>query len=458
MKTIICGAGQVGQNIAEYLTDEDDDVTLVDIDDKVLAEIGETLDVRGVVGYGTYPSVLRDAGAENTDMIIAVTPNDEINMITCLVAQKLFNVPLKIARIRNPEYLSKSWAVMYEGSIMPIDVPISPEMEMAKSITRTLSTAGAVEVVPLSDGKVHLIAVRCKADSPLIRTEVNNILMVYPELSLSVAAIVRGGRVITPYPNEQLQDRDEIYFLVPSEQIQQALAAFGYEETVNQKVIIAGAGRTTEYLMKFLTDTKPEYTLTVIEKDKNKAAKMADMFGMINVINGDYLEPEILEEAGIRETHTMIALTEFDEDNIFVSLLAKRYGVGRAFSLVNKILYHNLVANLGVDVILDLKVVTISGIVSYVRGKSVKKSYSVRGGRDELLEIIIDKSSRFRGKKISSLAMPKGAFLAGMLREDKFIIPREDMMMKMDDVLYIWARHYVITEIEKMFALRKEAF
>jgi trk system potassium uptake protein TrkA len=458
MKTIICGAGRMGKNIAEYFADENDDITLVDTDEEVLSELGDSLDVRCVIGYGTYPSVLKDAGAESADMIIAVYPDDEMNMITCMVAHNIFGVPLKIARIRNPEYLSKSWSAMYENNVMPINVLISPEKEMAKSIAVTLSTAGAVEVVPLSDGKVYLIAVRCKSDTPLIRTEMSNILMVYPELSLSPVAIVRDGRILKPYPTEQVQDKDEIYFLVPAEQTEQALSAFGYEETENQKVIITGGGRIAEYLVKFLTEAKSEYTLTVIEKDKEKAAKLADMFSSVNVINGDYLEPDILDEAGIKNANTMIALTDFDEDNVLVSLLAKRYGVGRAFALVNKIPYHNLVSNLGVDVILDLKVVTLSGIVPYVRGKSVKKSYSVRGGRDEMLEVAIEKSSRFRGKKVSALEMPKGAFFAGMLRDGQFLIPNAETVIQLDDILYIWSRHYSIGEIQKMFALKKEKF
>ncbi len=458
MKTIICGAGQIGRNIAEYFTDENDDITLVDTDEDVLAEIADTMDVRCVIGYGTYPSVLKDAGAESADMIIAVSPNDEINMITCLVAHNTFDIPLKIARIRSPEYLSKSWSSMYEGNVMPIDVLIAPEKEMARSIARTLGAEGAVEVVPLSDGRVYLVAVRCKPDTPLIRAEMDSLLMVYPELTLSPAAIVRGGRVLRPSANEQVQDKDEIYFLVPYEQIQLALSAFGYEEIPNQRVIVTGAGRITEYLIKILTETRPEYTLTVIEKDEGKAAELADMFESVNVIHGDSLEPEILEEAGVRNAQTIIALTDFDEDNVLVSLLAKRYGVGRAFALVNKMSYHNLVSNLGIDVILDLKAVTISGIVPYVRGKSVKKSYSVRGGRDELLEVVIEKSSRFRGKTVSSLEMPKGSFFAGMLREGNFLIPKEDTVIKLDDVLYIWSRHYSIGEVEKMFALKKEKF
>ena len=458
MKTIICGAGQIGKSIAEYFTDENDDITFIDTDKDALAEMGDTLDVRCVTGFGTYPGVLKDAGAESADMIISVYPDDEINMITCLVAHNIFKVPLKIARIRSPEYLSKSWSSMYAEDIMPIDVLISPEKEMAKSVALTLGTAGAVEVVPLSDGKVYMIAVRCKPDTPLIRTEMSNISMIYPELSLSPAAIVRGGRVLKPYANEQVQDKDEIYFLIPQEQIPQALSAFGYEEKEKQNVIITGAGRITDYLVKILTETKPEYALTVIEKDKERATQLADMFKDINVIQGDYLEPDILDESGIKDADTIIALTDFDEDNVLVSLLAKRYGVSRAFALVNKIPYHNLVSNLGIDVIMDLKVVTLSGIVPFVRGKSVKKSYSVRGGKDEMLEVAIEKTSRFRGKKVSSLELPKGAFFAGMMRDGQFLMPNQDAVLQLDDVLYIWSRHYSIGDIQKMFALRKEKF
>ena len=452
MKIIICGAGQVGTDIAKYLSDEADSVTLIDTDIKLTDELNEKIDVRAIAGNGSYPDILQSAGAADTDMIVAVTPSDELNIVICSVAHSLFNIPTKIARIRAPEYLDKRWATLYKKGNIPIDVIISPEMEMAKSITRTLSVPGALEVLPLADGKIYLLAMRCKKDCPLINTPIEKIGAVVPDLHLSTISIIRSGRSLVPRLDEQIEEQDEVYFLVPSEEVSKAAAAFGYDEPSSGKIVIFGAGRTSLFLAESLLDADPSRSITIIEKDSELAEVAANAFANIKVINGDFLEYEILEEAGIRQTETVIALTSYDEDNILGSLLAKRYGVRQTFSLTGKMAYHNLIANLGIDVVLDTKAVTISGIIRNVRKGFVKSSFAIEGGIAELLEIDISEETGYIHKKVKSLDLPKGVFLGAVLRRDKFIVPTEDLTFDKGDRLFFLARHNAVKALEKTFS------
>jgi len=452
MKIIICGAGQVGTDIAKYLSDEADSVTLIDTDIKLTDELNEKIDVRAIAGNGSYPDILQSAGAADTDMIVAVTPSDELNIVICSVAHSLFNIPTKIARIRAPEYLDKRWATLYKKGNIPIDVTISPEIEMAKSITRTLSVPGALEVLPLADGKIYLLAMRCKKDCPLISIPIEKIGAVVPDLHLSIISIIRSGHSLVPRLDEQIEEQDEVYFLIPSEEVPKAAAAFGYDEPTSGKIVIFGAGRTSLFLAESLLEADPSRSITIIEKDSELAEAAANALANIKVINGDFLEYEILEEAGIRQTETVIALTPYDEDNILGSLLAKRYGVRQTFSLTGKMAYHNLIANLGIDVVLDTKAVTISGIIRNVRKGFVKSSFAIEGGIAELLEIDISEETGYVHKKVKSLDLPKGVFLGAILRRDKFIVPTDDLAFDKGDRLFFLARHNAIKALEKTFS------
>ncbi len=452
MKIIICGAGQVGTNIAKYLAEEENAVTLIDSDEQVIDDISESIDVRAVYGHGSYPEILEEAGAKNADMIIAVTPSDELNMVTCLVAKSIFNLPTKIARIRSPEYLGSEWANIYTSGNMPIDVIISPEIEMAKAVERNLGAPGALEVVPLLNNKVYLLAVRCDENSPVLHITLRQIASIFPDIVMNIVGILRGGHLLLPSLDEHIQLNDEVYFVVEAAQVLRSLNAFGHEERAANHIVIFGAGRIGTYLAGQLEEKKLVDSVTIIERDASVAEQASEALPGVKIINGDFLEAEILEEAGIRNIETTIALTPEDEDNILGSLLVRRYGVKQTFAMVNKVAYNNLVANLGVDVVLDPKSITISSIIHHVRRGNIQSAYAIRGGIAEVLEIDISTNAEYIGMPVGEMELPKGAVLGGIFREDSLLIPNVDTVLAIGDILLFFVRHGAIKNVEKMFS------
>ena len=452
MKIIICGAGQVGTNIAKYLAEEENAVTLIDSDEEVVDDISESIDVRAVYGHGSYPEILEEAGANNADMIISVTPSDELNMVTCLVANSIFNIPTKIARIRSPEYLGSEWANIYTSGNMPIDVIISPEIEMAKAIERNLSAPGALEVIPLLNEQVYLLSVRCDEESPVLHISLREIASIFPDIVMNITGILRNGHLIFPSMEESIEVNDEVYFVVKSSQVLRALNAFGHEERVANHIVIFGAGRIGLYLAGQLEENKLVDSVTIIERDADIAEHASEVLPGVKIIHGDFLEAEILEEAGIRNIETSIALSGEDEDNILGSLLVKRYGVKQTFAMVDKVAYNNLVANLGVDVVLDPKSITISSIIHHVRRGNIQSAYAIRGGIAEVLEVDISANAEYIGMRVEEMELPKGSVLCGIFREDNFILPNSDTLLNSGDILLFFVRHGAIKNIEKMFS------
>ncbi|MBR7158813.1 MAG: Trk system potassium transporter TrkA [Alphaproteobacteria bacterium] len=452
MKIIICGAGQVGTDIAKYLAEEENAVTLIDSDEEVVDNISESIDVRAVYGHGSYPEILEEAGAENADMIIAVTPSDELNMVTSLVANSIFHIPTKIARIRSPEYLGREWADIYTSGNMPIDVIISPEIEMAKAIERNLSAPGALEVIPLLNEQVYLLSVRCDENCPVLRISLRQIASIFPDIAMSVTGIVRNGHLLFPSLEEHIQLNDEVYFLVKSSQVLRALNAFGHEERAANHIVIFGAGRIGVYLAGQLEEKKLVDSVTIIERDAHTAEKASEALPDVKIIHGDFLEADILEEAGIRNIETSIALSGEDEDNILGSLLVRRYGVKQTFAMVDKVAYNNLVANLGVDVVLDPKSITISSIIHHIRRGNIQSAYAIRGGIAEVLEVDISANAEYIGMPVEEMVLPKGAVWGGIFRDDNLLLPYGDTVLASGDILLFFVRHGAIKNVEKMFS------
>ncbi|MBW7849165.1 MAG: Trk system potassium transporter TrkA [Rhodospirillales bacterium] len=458
MKVIVCGAGQVGFNIARYLASENNDVTVIDQRPELIRKISDTLDVQAILGYASHPPVLEQAGAGDADMIIAVTHADEVNMVACQVAHSLFNVPTKVARVRNQSYLSPIWANLFSRDHMPIDVIISPEIEVARAITRRLQVPGAIEVIPLANDKVRLIGVRCSEECPLINTPLRQLAVLFPDLNIVVIGIVRQGRAIVPTSEDQMLVGDEVYFVVDTRHIDRAMYAFGHEEQEARRIVIFGGGNIGTFLAQQIEEQHPGVTTKVIEFDKERAEFVAKTLHRTVVLNGDVLDSEILEEAAVATAETVVAVTNDDETNILSALLAKRYGARRAMALINKTTYSTLVSTLGVDVVISPRAITVSNILQHVRRGRIHAVHSLHEGFGELIEADALETSPLVGKPLKEIRLPKGVLIGAVVRDGQVISPRGTTVVQANDRVVLFAASEAVKKIEKMFSVRLEYF
>lgn len=458
MKVVICGAGEVGSNIARYLAAEANDVTVVDQSATLIRQLSDSLDVSGLVGHASQPDVLERAGIEDADMIIAVTLTDEVNMIACQVAHSLFGVPTKIARIRSQSYLQPLWSGMFTRDHIPIDVVISPEVEIARAVTRRLEVPGATEVIPLSKDKVRLIGVRITEDTPLINTPLRQLTSLFPEMQIIVVGIKRGDTSIIPHAEDEMFPGDDVYFVVASDQCERAMSAFGHEEPETRRAVIFGGGNVGVFLAQELEREHGEINVKIIEVNRARAETVSSMLDNTVVINGSILEPEILYEAGVDKAETVIAVTEDDETNILASLLAKKCGAQRAITLVNKSTYNPLMGPLGVDVVVNPRSITVSQILSHVRRGRVHAVYSVQEDFGELIEADALETSTLVGKPLKDVNLPGNARFGAIIRDDQVIVPRPNTVVSGGDRIILFAAKDAVRHVEKLFSVRLEYF
>lgn len=458
MKVVICGAGEVGSNIARYLATEANDVTVVDQSTELIRQLSESLDVTGLVGHASQPDVLERAGIEDADMLIAVTLTDEVNMIACQVAHSLFGVPTKIARIRSQSYLQPMWSNMFTRDHLPIDVVISPEIEIARAVTRRLEVPGAMEVIPLSDDKVRLIGVRITDDTPLINTPLRQLTSLFPEMQIIIVGIKRGDTSIVPHAEDEMFPGDDVYFVVASDQCDRAMAAFGHEEPETRRAVIFGGGNIGLFLAKELERDHSEINVKIIELSRERAEVVSADLKNAVVINGNILEPEILYEAGVDKAETVIAVTEDDETNILASLLAKKCGAQRAITLVNKSTYNPLMGPLGVDVVVNPRSITVSQILSHVRRGRVHSAYSVQENFGELIEADAMETSILVGKPLKEVDLPGGTRVGAIIRDGQIIVPRPQTVIEGGDRIILFAATDAVRKVEKLFSVRLEYF
>lgn len=459
MKVIVCGAGQVGSNIAAYLAEEGVDVTVIDSNPDIVADLTERLDVSGVVGYASHPNVLEQAGASDAEMIIASTQHDETNMVACQVAHSVFNVPKTVARVREQVYLDPAWAGMFAREHVPIDVVISPEVEVARAITSRMRVPGAFNIISLADGLVQLVSVICNEDCPLVNTPIKHLTNLFPNLEIQIVAIIRGEEKIIPDSSEHLEVGDEVYFVTASRHLTRSLAAFGHTEPESRKIIIVGAGKIGLRLAQDLRSTYPGVTIKIIELNEKAAQRAAEVLDdSIVVLQGDSLKEDILKEASIDVAETIITVTNSDEANILVSLLGKQYGCERAIALVNSTEYIQLVSNLGIDAVVNPKTITVSTILQHIRRGRIRSAFAVRDGFAEVLEIEALDTSGIINTELQDIDIPETMIFGAIVRKDEIIMPRPNTVIRTGDRVIILASHDNIKAVEQMFAVRPEFF
>jgi len=454
MNIIICGAGKVGFSISKQLSAQGHAVTVVDQSKEDIKKINETQDVKGIVGRATLPSVLENAGAEKTDMIIAVTRNDETNMIICQLASSLFNISKKIARIRSKEFLEGKWSKLYNKSNIPIDVIISPEIEVAKSLFRRLEAPGALDSVPFANGKVKMLEISVEKSCPIINTTLKNLTEKFPNFKANILGAVRKENFVFLKKNDKILQGDKVYLVASSEQLNEILKAFGHEEKAAEKILIIGGGNIGLNLAKLVENNSKGARVKIIEKNKSRAEEIANELESSIVINGDGLDEEILKEAKIEESETVLALTNDDENNIMACVLAEKTAPNkRTIAIVNKSNYSLLQSSLNIDDLVDPRMTTVSRIMEHVHKGTIGTVYSLLDGEYEFIEAEILEKSELLNKKIKDSDLPEHIRIGAIVRKEKVIIPRSSSVFEKGDLVVFLAKREHLKEVESIFAV-----
>ncbi len=458
MKVIVCGAGQVGTSIVRHLVAENHDVTVVDQTPDLVRKIGDSMDVRAMEGFASHPDVLEAAGARDCDMIVAVTYADEVNMVACQIAHSLFNIPTKIARIRNQSYLQPIWSDLFSRENMPIDAIISPEIEVSRAISRRLNVPGAFDSIPMAGGRIQVVGIRCNEDCPILHTPLGQLDDLFPDLHTTVVAIVRNGKGFVPRAGEHMLPGDEVYCIAESRHVPRVMASFGHEEPEARRIIILGGGNIGASLARDIEANHPNVTAKLVEYDKARAQQVATELNRTVVINGDALDPDILDEANVATAEAVIAVTNEDEVNILASLLAKRFGAIKAMTLINNMTYAALVSTLGVDVVVSPRAITVSTILQHIRRGRIRAAHAIHDDFGEVMEGEVMDTSPLIDIPLRDMNLPKGVIIGALMRDTEVIIPRGDTRIRARDRVVLFAETPAVRKIERMFSVSLEFF
>ena len=454
MNIIICGAGRVGFTIAKVLSEQNHSVTVIDQSSEDIQKINEDLDVKAIVGKATYPSVLEKANAAEADMIIAVTRNDEINMLICQIAYSIFNIQKKIARIRSKDYLNPKFSKVYNKENLPIDVIISPEIEIAKSIQRKLEAPGALDNVTFAQNKIRLLEILVTERCSLINIPLNELTKKFPKLEANILGVIRNDKFIIMKKNDVMNKDDKAYVIINSEQMQQTLQAFGHEEKISTKILIIGGGNIGFNLAKNIEQSFESARIKIIEKDKSRAEMIANELNNSIVINGNGLDENVLTEANLEEIETVIALTNDDEDNLMACVLVEKFSKDkRTMALINKPNYSLLQSSLKIDDLIDPRMNTVSSILKHVHKGTIETAYTILNGEYEVIEAEIIETSELINKELKNSNLPDEIRIGAILRDKNIIIPRSNFIFKKEDIVVFLAKRDQLSIVENMFRI-----
>ncbi len=457
MKVIICGAGQVGYGIAKRLVEENNSVTVIERSPELIQRITETLDVKAILGHGSHPEILDRAGAKDADMLISVTFADEVNMVAAQIAHSIFNVPMKIARVRSQSYLNPIWQDLFSRDNMPIDVIISPELEVGDTVLARLSNPGAAETASFAQDKVKLIGVRLAENCPVVNTPLSQLTELFPDIKATVVGIVRDARFFVPAKGDQMLIGDYVYVVTDSEMLARTIAIFGHEEREAKKVLIIGGGNIGFYVAQAL-ENQSHLNVKIIESNKERAVQIADQLKRTVVLLGDGLDQDILREAGIGGVETVVSLTNSDEVNILASVIAKQNGASQTMCLINDSDYSALTTSLGIDAFIDPKAITVSRILQHVRRGRIRALYSIAQGRAEVIEAEALETSPLVGTPLKEARLPDEIAIGAIIRGDEFIRPRGDTRIEKGDTVVLLAERGMTEKVEKVFRVSLEYF
>ena len=460
MNIIICGAGRVGFTIAKILSEQGHSITVIDQSSEDIQKIDDSLDVKSIVGKATYPSILEKANASDADMIIAVTRNDEINMLICQIAFSIFNVQKKIARIRSQNYLNPKFSKVYNKENLPIDVIISPEIEIAKSLQRKLEAPGALDNVPFADNKIRLLEISIDENCSLKDVKLNEITKKFPKLNANILGVIRDDKFVVLKKTDIMFKGDKAYVAINAAQMKDTLNAFGHNEKISNKILIIGGGNIGFNLAKNLEESFDSARVKIIEKNKERAELIASQLNNTIVINGDALDEEVLMEANIDEVQTVLALTNDDEDNLMVSVLVEKFAKDnsklnekRTMALINKPNYSLLQSSLKIDDFIDPRMNTVSSILKHIHKGTIENAYSILNGEYEIIEAEIIETSELINKELKNSNLPDEIRVGAILRGEDVIIPRSNFIFKKEDIVVLLAKKDFLHVVENMFRI-----
>ena len=454
MNIVICGAGRVGFTIAKLLSEQNHSITVIDQSSEDIQKINETLDVKAIVGKATSPAILEKANISEANMIIAVTRNDEINMLICQIAHSLFKTPKKIARIRAQEYLDPKFAQLFNKENLPIDFVISPEIEIAKSIHRKLESPGASDNVPFANNNIRLLEIQVDERCPINNIKLNELTKKFPKLNANILGVVRNNEFIFLKKNDVMKKNDNAYVAINASQIQDTLEAFGHNYPISKKILLIGGGNIGYNLAKYIEASPNDTRLKIIEKNKTRAEYLASELSNTIIINGDGLDEEVLKEANLDESETVIALTNDDEDNLMVGVLVEKFSQNkRTMVLTTKPNYSLLQASLNIDDLIDPRMNTVSSILKHVHKGTIESAYSILNGEYEVIEAEIIDTSDLINKELKNADLPDEIKIGAVLRDKEVIIPRSNYVFKKNDIVVFIAKKDQIPLVENIFRI-----
>ena len=458
MKVIICGAGQVGWQIARHLSGEKNDVTVVDNNPELVRRATDTLDVQGITGFASYPEVLERAGARDADMIIAATFSDEVNMVTCQVAHSVFAVPRKIARLRARSYRDAIYSDLYRRDHLPIDVVISPEAEVAQAALARILSPATFDTESFLSGDAKLLGIQLEADCPVLDTPLRQLSELFSTLRAIVVGIRRAGAVFVPEPGDQLYAGDQIYVFTHTVDVNRTLEIFGKGARRPERVLIIGGGNVGLTVARALETGPDRMRVRVIEKSRRTAEGAADALERTIVLNGDGLDMEILREAGIDRTDAVLCVTDDDKTNLLAALRAKTAGATLSIALVNDPSLVPLMSPLGIDAYINPRATTVSSILRHIRHGRVRGVYSVGDAEAEVIEAQVLSTSAIAGRQIREIDFPEGVLVGAVQKGGKVVRPSGSTRIEEGDVIVLFALAADVPAVETLLQVSIDFF
>ena len=451
MKIIILGAGQVGRTAAYQLSREEaNDVTVIEQNEEILRDLQDRLDIRTVNGNASSPRILEAAGIADTDILVALTNSDEVNMLACQVAWTLYRTPKKIARVRAADYTERDRLFGENG--VAVDVWISPEQLVTEYVARLIRYPGALQVLDFADGRVRLVGIRALKGGPLVGQALSALREHIPTADARVAAIYRAGKSVKPEGTTVIEDGDEVFFLAARENIRVVMKEMRREEAPARRVVIAGGGNIG---LRLANELEGHNQVKLIERDSKRARRVSELLKSTTVLHGDAADEELLLEENIDSADIFAALTNSEEANILSAMLAKRLGAHKVMALINKPSYAELIESGSIDVAISPQTVTIGSLLAHVRRGDVVRVHSLRRGAAEALEVVVHgdaDSSKVIGRRIEDISLPEGTTLGAVVRGEEVIIAHHDTTVQADDhlILFLTDRRH-IEAVEKLF-------
>lgn len=458
MKVIICGAGQVGWQIARHLSGEKNDVTVVDVNADLVRRATETLDVQGVAGFASYPDVLERAGARDADMIIAATHSDEVNMVTCQVAHSIFGVQRKIARLRSQSYLDAIYSDLYRRDHLPIDVVISPEREVAEAALQRLAAPATFDTEVFMGGRAQLLGIALDDDCPVLNTPLRQLNELFSSLRAIVVGVRRHGRLFAPDADDQLFAADMIYLFTHSEDVTRAMEIFGKTNKKQERIVIIGGGNVGLAVAVALEQRTDRVRAKIIEKDRARAEIAADSLSRTIVLHGDGMDMDLLLEAAIDRADAVLAVTDDDKTNLLVAVRAKQAGCAMAIALVNDPTLAPLMGPLDIDAYINPRATTVSSILRHIRHGKVRSVYSLGDSEAELIEAQVLSTSPLAGRLVREIEFPEGVLVGGVMKGERMLKPTGDLRLESGDVIAIFAMAKDVREVERLLQVSIDFF